>query len=170
MDLILKAGLVGACLAMLALGNALWFAIVHFERFAGDPQKRCLSNILSSYACLGCAVSLTMTILITLSPLLFECSTPQSIGYGLVFFRRWSSSAVLSFLAEILLYKMLQVYSYYFVAGLNDTFWGIYLLLLNLVLTLIFNGAGFILETPLIPKLDLDCDQDSGTYSASKNK
>ena len=29
---------------ILMIGSLLWFGIIHFERFGGDPQKRSISN------------------------------------------------------------------------------------------------------------------------------
>ena len=36
-------------LIIMTFGSFLWFGIIHFERFGGDPQKRSISNHIISY-------------------------------------------------------------------------------------------------------------------------
>ena len=32
------------CIFVLTIGNALWFGIIHFELYGGDPKKRSITN------------------------------------------------------------------------------------------------------------------------------
>ena len=32
------------CIFVLTIGNALWFGIIHFELYGGDPKKRSVTN------------------------------------------------------------------------------------------------------------------------------
>ena len=44
-------------------GGFLWFGIAHFEKFGGDPKKRCISNFLSTFATFTIIFGLTLTLL-----------------------------------------------------------------------------------------------------------
>lgn len=151
----LKLTLIVTCLLLLIIGNALWFGIIHFEKFGGDPQKRSLANILSSYASIGCSVLLTSTVGIHLARVFFGCELPECLAYIMVFIRRLFNTLVISFVLEILLYKMIQVYRYYIVANLNDSFFGIFLAMTTFLNSLIFNVSLVILVEPRNPMLDL---------------
>ena len=32
------------CISVLTIGNILWFGIIHFELYGGDPKKRSITN------------------------------------------------------------------------------------------------------------------------------
>ena len=32
------------CISVLTIGNVLWFGIIHFELYGGDPKKRSITN------------------------------------------------------------------------------------------------------------------------------
>ena len=49
---------------ILVIGSLLWFGIIHFERFGGDPQKRSISNYIVSYIASS---------VLTLKVLIIEC-------------------------------------------------------------------------------------------------
>lgn len=131
---ILRFTLILISILIFLIGNILWFGIAHFEKFGGDPKKRCISNSLSGFACFGIICGMSITILTQISRLFFGCF-PYLLGTTLSFFRRILVSTVASILAEILLYKMLQVYKFRLIASLLDDFLSNFLILTTTFLT-----------------------------------
>ena len=132
-SLTLRITLCLICLALMTVGSVLWFVLITFERFGGDPQKRSLSNQLTYY--------LGFTALLTLNVNAFTHFLRASIGclsLYLVCFsimvKRAASFMIAMFLLEILLYKLLQLVIYKRIAALNDDLISVFVLLTNLFL------------------------------------
>lgn len=151
----LKATVMTVSIALLAIGNVLWIGIIQYEKFGGDPQKRSLANMLTSMASIACCIILNNTVSIHLARALYSC-LPDFLGFAMVFIRRWLSTMIAIFILEILIYKLLQVYKYYFVAGLNDNFWAVFIGSWTVLASLAFVSIwSFVvkIENPLLDML-----------------
>ena len=109
---------IGLC-ANMGLGIPLWFAIIHFEKFGGDPQKRSLSNILTAY--LGyvlIAISLICPP-IRFTRVIMGC-LPYEVGLLFVMARQCGSYMVGYIFSLILMYKCLRLYKFHMTAWFID--------------------------------------------------
>ena len=104
------------------IGNILYFIIVHFERFAGDPMKRSMVNKFISTICLTLSLITSLsstTLLLRVSfgpfPLILAKIIISLEIYGVLF---TCMNVVCVFILKIIRAK-----AFYFVNGLNEDFW-----------------------------------------------
>ena len=131
----------------ISFGIPLWIALIHFEKNGGDPQKRSISNILTSY--LGYVVVCATIICapIKLARVLFGC-LPLRISEIFVVTRHFGSYMVGSIFPFLLMYRCLRLYKFQLTAWFIDDFLGPFLLvtliMLNTVLICIKYHLGLM--------------------------
>ena len=108
------------------VGYPLYFAIIHYEQFGGDPQKRSLQNMIYVNGCIS-SVFLSLTINITLAlriafgPMYTSLANILcSLIYSLYFM------FIITFLTYICI-RNVQLIKPNLAASLNDWFWYIIL-------------------------------------------
>ena len=130
---------IGLC-ANMGLGIPLWFAIIHFEKFGSDPQKRSLTNIFTAY--LGYDL---ITISFICAPIRFArviigC-LPYEVGIIFVMVRQCGCYMVAYLFTLILMYKCLRLYKFHMTAWFIDNFLAPFLvwafLLLNVLILIV---------------------------------
>ena len=129
---------------ILVIGSLLWFGIIHFERFGGDPQKRSISNYIVSYIASS---------VLTLKVLIIECIIIVRFVRGCLHFimgeilmiSRYFNVQFIAIMCMInMLYKCFQLYFPNYSLRLNDDFWSIILLITSMALSMIVIATGCI--------------------------
>ena len=131
------------------VGSVLWFLVIHYERFGGDPMKRSISNKLLSSAALVKLLGGFVIENIFLAGTFFGC-LPHFIGISFVYVRNVKIYAMTSFLMIYMVYKCFLIYSFTFASRLNDEF--VSLLIISNVLLYCF----VVVNSELYLNLHLD--------------
>ena len=137
-DIPLKVTLSALCLT-LVLSSPLLLGIAHFEKFGGDPQKRCIGNKLISYAIPCMFINQNMNNLTLLIRFVFGCLHVVH-GYLYLVVGCFLSFSVYGFILELMVYKMMQVFAHGFALRLDDDYWSHFLLIWT------FSASGTILH------------------------
>ena len=119
-----------SCVILIILGNFLWFGVIHYEKFGGDPQKRSLTNQLTSHAAIFVLFWMNATLLTHFLRALFGC-LPFWLGYSVIWIRRFCFTTCLMYIVEILGFKLLLLISFSTMSGLNENFYSVFLILFN---------------------------------------
>ena len=101
------------------IGSVLWFLVIHYERFGGDPMKRSISNKLLSSAASVKLIGGFVIENVLLAGTFFGC-LPHFIGITFVYVRNVKIYAMTSFLMIYMVYKCFLIYSFTFASRLND--------------------------------------------------
>ena len=147
--------------ANMGLGIPLWFALIHFEKFGGDPMKRSISNMFTAY--LGYVVIFTSFVcpLIKYSRVMIGC-LPFEVGMIFVFVRQFACYMVAYLFSLIMMYKCLRLYKFHLTAWFIDDFLGPFmvdmLIFLNILLIIIKYHLGLMnnVTLKLLTCLDID--------------
>ena len=127
---------------ILVIGSLLWFGIIHFERFGGDPHKRSISNHIVSYIA---------TSVLTLKVLIIECiiiarfvfgCLPFILGEILMISRYFNVHFITIMCMVNMLYKCFQLHFPNHSLRLNDDFWSKILLVTSVTLAMIVIAIG----------------------------
>ena len=104
------------------IGNILYFIIVHYERFAGDPMKRSMANKFISTICLTLA---SVTFLSSTSLLLRVSFGPLPLTLAKVIISLEVYAVLFACMNVVCvsILKILEAKAFYFVNGLNEDFW-----------------------------------------------
>ena len=103
------------------VGSVLWFLVIHFEQFGGDPMKRSISNKLLSSAALVKLIGGFVIENIFLAGTFLGC-LPHFIGISFVYVRNIKIYGMTTFLMIYMVYKCFLIYSFTFASRLNDEF------------------------------------------------
>ena len=127
---------------ILVIGSLLWFGVIHFERFGGDPQKRSISNHIVSYIA---------TSVLTLKVLIIECMIIARFMFGclpfllgeILMISRYFNVHFITIMCMInMLYKCFQLHFPNHSLRLNDDFWSKILLVTSVTLAMIVIAIG----------------------------
>ena len=108
-------------------GIPLWIALIHFEKNGGDPQKRSISNILTSYLGYDVVCCTIICAPIKLARVLYGC-LPLQISELFVLTRQFGSYMVGTIFPFLLMYRCLRLYKFHLTAWFIDDFLGTFLI------------------------------------------
>ena len=125
----------------MGLGIPLWLALIHFEKFGGDPMKRSISNMFTAY--LGYVVIFTSFVcpLIKYSRVMIGC-LPFEVGTIFVFVRQFASYMVAYLFSLIMMYKCLRLYRFHLTAWFIDDFLGPFMIVMLTILNILILITG----------------------------
>ncbi len=133
------------CVLLETLGNGLLYAIIFYEKYGMDPQKRTLSNQLFSLLC-GAFIFMNLfgiPLLLTRKMTLIPTKTHQVkiaavlVLNGVIFFMCVT-------ILEMLLSSLLQLTHFSRMAGIDEYFFTTWLLFVNVLLSILHTAARYL--------------------------
>lgn len=133
------------------IGNPFMFGLIYYEKYGCDPQKRSLYNQLLSLYNSGILLSVPLVLTINLIRVYFG-NLPLIYGHLSSFIQLSSILFGVLVVVQILLYRILQITNYHFIAHLSDAFWVVFLNVFDLVFATVFVLMNILMghhETPI---------------------
>lgn len=129
-------------LSILLIGSPLLYGIIHFEYWGGDPQKRTLLNKLGSFLALFVMVVNGLTQIFTFIRV-FIHPLGHYVGLMANIVRYTGNMCIFLANIEIVAFKGIQLYKFNPLASINDDFWFAFLVVFNILVSLLIFGIEF---------------------------
>ena len=151
---------------LIPIGCTLLFLVIHYEQFGGDPQKRSIFNQIVGFLAAIELVTAVVTEHIFLARILFGC-LPRGLGTFFWFTKvlQQSTYAILFTIATT--YKMIRIYSFRRIAGLNDDFLSLFFLVASIMNAFIFTFVQYMFGKAEVslPFVIMTCDTGQNVAS-----
>ena len=126
------------------IGCTIWFLVLHFEQFGGDPQKRSVFNQIVAFLAAIEIIGVLTAEHLFMARVFFGCM-PDVFGTII-----WFCIACKSFIGSLFLmmastYKMSRLYFFRRIAGLNDNFISIFILIASIINSLIYTTIQYMM-------------------------
>ena len=110
----------------LFIGNPMYMGLIHFERFGGDPKKRSVSNqLLSVICCLLVWTATSNCLLLTWRSYIGPLNKSLVIAHLIT--KSWSTLTLVLLVIQILMQKMLELYTVQFSFQIDEDWLSIFL-------------------------------------------
>ena len=126
-----------AYILLIPIGCSLLFLMIHYEHFGGDPQKRSIFNQIIAFLAAIELVTGIITEHIFIARIFFGC-LPSGIVTCFWFINKFKHVACSILILTAATYKVLGMYNFRKIAGLNDDSLSIFFLLASIMTALIF--------------------------------